>query len=349
MVIAAWRRAFVCSLMVAPLMLLGSGCRTASGWRTPWSAWGGASSPSSTAVNISKPSTQAPAPSSIPGQPNRSVAASGGANPSGVTVGGGSANRAPGTNAVAGYPATSQAYDYPSAASSTWQPAATTDGQVAPAGGMQVGRFSMQSQQPSGYAGSTQPRGPAASAASYSGAPRGNAASGGPAAVGPYGNTEDYRTADNRGATGGQAGAASSGGVASESPEASSAGSVYGGSEGAATATEPSAYGSVDETSPAVGGNEPEAGTDSNPEAPAESASPRSYGPPNTVVPSARSATAPAASSETGRVTLPASLSSSGGYRPGSTGGYGTRNAGFDQPENAAAPENEPAGSPMYR
>ena len=112
MVTAAWRRAFACSLFVAPVILLGSGCSTSSGWRAPWSGWGwgGASSPSATALNISKPSTQAPAPVNTPGQPNRGVAASGGATPSG---GYGSRETAPGAahsgNAVAAYPATAQA------------------------------------------------------------------------------------------------------------------------------------------------------------------------------------------------------------------------------------------------
>ena len=336
MVTAAWRRAFACSLFVAPVILLGSGCSTSSGWRAPWSGWGwgGASSPSATALNISKPSTQAPAPVNTPGQPNRGVAASGGANASG---GYGSRETAPGAahsgNAVAAYPATAQADAYPAQPASTWQPENVASGQVAPAAGLQVGPYSMQSNPAaSGYSGKAPPRGPAA------GAPG-------------YGGREDYRTAD-QGAAGSYRGGTAAGGAApAENSDAGSSGSVYTESEGAATATEPNVYGPADETSPAEGGNAAAAGPYSNAEAPAESASPRSYGPPNTVAPGAsRPATSPPASGGAGRAALPQSLSSSGGYRPGSTSGGSTaRNADFEQPQNASAPDNSPAGGTTYR
>ena len=335
MVTAAWRRAFVCSVVVAPVVLLGSGCKTASGWRMPWSAWGGAASP--TALNISKPSTQAPSPSNIPGQSNRGVAASGGAHAPGA--GGAGAG-----NAVAGYPATAQADAYPAQNVATWAPGAGAGGQVAPAGGLQVGPYGMQSNPVNGYAGNAQPRGPAVGAAGYGAAARGN-----PAAVGSPASREDYRTAD-QGAAGHYRGSAATGGAAAAAPaETPETSSVYGGGEGPATATEPSVYGATEETSPAVGGNASAAGPYSNAE-PAESAAPRSYGPPNTVAPGARPSTSPPPSSGATRPALPSSLSSAGGYRPGSTGGgYGSRNAGYEQPQNAAVPESDPAGSPMYR
>src|SRR6188768_2317272 len=127
MVTAPWRRVIACSLVVAPVVLFGSGCKTASGWKAPWSAWSGASSTDSTALNISKPSTQAPSPSSTtPGQPNKGLAASGGANApgantEGVTVAGATSP----AGGVAAYPATALADAIPT------QPAV---GAVAPAG-----------------------------------------------------------------------------------------------------------------------------------------------------------------------------------------------------------------------
>ncbi|MGI8978238.1 MAG: hypothetical protein ACR2FY_03330 [Pirellulaceae bacterium] len=334
MVIAACRRAFVCSLFVAPVILLGSGCSTSSGWRAPWSGWGwgGASSPSATALNITKPSTQAPAPVSTPGQPNRGVAASGGANPSNAYA---SRETAPGAvhsgNAVAAYPATAQADAYPAQPASTWQPENGGRGEVAPAAGLQVGPYSMQANPASGYSGKAPPRGPAA------GAPG-------------YGGREDYRTAD-QGAAGTYRGAPAGGAAPPENSDEGSSGPVYTEAEGPATATEPSVYGPADETSPAEGAGAAAAGPYSNAEAPAESASPRSYGPPNTVAPAAsRPSTSPPASGGAGRAALPAALSSSGGYRPGSTsGGFSGRNADFEQPQNASAPDNSPAGGTTYR
>jgi hypothetical protein len=359
MVTAPWRRAFVCSLMVAPVVLLGSGCKTASGWRMPWSSWGGASSPSATALNISKPSTQAPSPTNIPGQSNRGIAANsgatapgaggvgaGGVGAGGVGTGGvGTAGVGPSTG-VAGYPGTAQANAYPAQNVATWPQGTAAGGQVAPAGGLQVGPYGMQSNPPNGYAGNAQPRGPATGAAGYGGALQNNTA-GATAAPGAAGTRDDYRTAD-LGAAGPYRGGAATGGAAApaETPETNS---VYGGNAGAATATEPSVYGSAEETSPAAGGNTPAAGPYGNTE-PAESTAPRSYGPPNTVAPGARPSTSPPSSSGAGRPALPASLSGAGGYRPGSTaGGYGSRNAGYDQPQNAAVPESNPAGSSTYR
>jgi hypothetical protein len=342
MVTAAWRRAFVCSLFVAPVVLLGSGCRTADGWRAPWSGWGwgGASSPNATALNISKPSTQAPSPSNTPGQPTRGLAASGGANAPGA---GGVAP----ANGVAGYPATAQADAYPAQNVATWQPGASAGGQVAPAGGLQVGPYGMQSNPPaSGYGGNAQPRGPAAGPAGYGGAPRSNVG-GAAATTGPAGSREDYRTADQGAAgpyRGGAAPSTAPAAVPVENPETNS---VYGGGEGPATATEPSVYGSTEETSPAEGANANPTGPYSNTESAAES--PRSYGPPNTVAPGARPATSPPPTSGATRPALPSSLSNAGGYRPGSTGGFGSRNGGYEQPQNAAVPESDPASSPMYR
>lgn len=330
MVIAACRRAFVCSLFIAPVILLGSGCSTSSGWRAPWSGWGwgGASSSGATALNITKPSTQAPAPVNTPGQPNRSVAASGSANPASAYA---SRAAAPGGansgNAVAAYPATAQADAYPAQPASTWQPENGGRGEVAPAAGLQVGPYSMQANP----AANALPRGPAA------GAPG-------------YGGREDYRTAD-QGAAGTYRGSAAIGAAPAESPETNSSGSVYPEAEGPATATEPSVYGPADETSPAEGASAAATGPYSNAEAPAESASPRSYGPPNTVAPAAsRPSTSPPASGGAGRTALPASLSTSGGYRPGSTsGGYSGANADFEEMQNASAPDNSPAGGTTYR
>jgi hypothetical protein len=351
MVTAPWRRALIYSLAVAPVVLLGSGCKTAGGWQMPWSSWGGASSPNATALNISKPSTQAPSPSNTPGQANRGIAASGGATAPGA-AGTGTGGVGP-TNGVAGYPATAQANAYPAQNVATWPQGAVAGGQVAPAGGLQVGPYGMQSNPPSGYAGNAQPRASAPGAAGYGGALQ-NSTVGATAAPGATGTREDYRTADlgaagpYRGgpATGGAATGSAAAAAPAETPETNS---VYGGSAGAATATEPSVYGSAEETSPAAGGNASAAGPYGNAE-PAESAAPRSYGPPNTVAPVARPSTSPPPSSGATRPALPASLSSVGGYRPGSTaGGYGSRNAGYDQPQNAAVPESNPAGSSTYR
>lgn len=327
MVIAPWRRTLLCCLMVSPMVLLGSGCKTASGWRTPWSAWGGASSPDATALNISKPSTQAPAPSNPPGQPNRSIAANGGAagsrgNPSGVAMAGATSP----TNPVTAYPATPQADAYPTQPAGNLQQGAGAGEQVAPAGGLQVGPYSMQSN-------------PAAS--NYAAAPKGSAPA---AAEGPYGGREDYRTAD-RGAARNYGGGAPADDVSY--PQANEAGSVYGGAEGAATATESSVYGPDEETSPAGGDNSYSPTNYPTSEASDAPASDRSYGPPNTVAP--RPSTSPPSSSSSTRTSLPASLSAAGGYRPGSTGGYGANNAGYDQPQNASAAEGAQTGGTVYR
>src|SRR5204863_886458 len=83
MVLAPWRRALFCSLAIAPVVL-GSGCKTASGWQMPWSAWGGASSPAATALTITKPSTHAPAPNGSAAQPGNGLASSGGAAAVGI-------------------------------------------------------------------------------------------------------------------------------------------------------------------------------------------------------------------------------------------------------------------------
>lgn len=303
MVIAPWRRALLCCLVVSPVVLLGSGCKTAGGWRAPWSAWSGASSPNATALNISKPSTQAPAPNNPPGQPSRSIAANGG-SPSGVAMAGATSPASP----VTAYPATPQADAYPAQPAGNLQQGEAAEGQVAPAGGMQVGPYGMQSNPAAG---------------SYGVAPGGNAP---PAAAGPYGGREDVRTAD-RGAA-----------------------SAYGGGEEATTATEPSVYGSGEEASP-VGGNEGYSPSPYSNDAPsAGSNSPRSYGPPNTVAPpAARPSTSPPSSSGASRSSLPPALSTTGGYRPGSTGGYGASNAGYDQPQNASSADGTQTGGTVYR
>lgn len=327
MVIAPWRRALLCCLVVSPVILLGSGCKTAGGWRAPWSAWSGASSPGATALNISKPSTQAPSPNSTPGQPNRGIAASGGpaasgGNPSGVAMTGATSP----ANPVSAYPATPQADAFPEQTAGNSQHGPGAEGQVAPAGGMQVGPYSMQSK-------------PAAN--SYGASPRTNAPA---AAEGPYGNGEDNRTAD-RGNAGNYGGAPAAEGA--ENSQANEAGSVYGGGGGgAATATESSVYGSDEETSPA-GGNNGYAPTNyTTNETPAAPAASRSFGPPNTVAP--RPSTSPPSSSGTNRTSLPSSLSTSGGYRPGSTGGYGASNAGYNQPQNASNADGAVSGG-VYR
>lgn len=309
MVIAPWRRTLLCCLVVSPVVLFGSGCKTAGGWRTPWSAWSGASSPNATALNISKPSTQAPAPNNPPGQPSRNIAANGGTtttggSPSGVAMAGATSP----TNPVTAYPATPQADAYPAQPAGNFQQGEGAGRQVAPAGGMQVGPYSMQSNPAAG---------------SYGATPKEDAPA---AAEGPYGSREDIRTAD-RGAAG-----------------------VYGGGEVTTTATESSVYGSGEESSP-VGGDEGYSPAPYSNNAPsAGSNSPRSYGPPNTVAPpAARPSTSPPSSSGANRSSLPPALSTTGGYRPGSTGGYGASNAGYDQPQNASSADGTQTGGTVYR
>lgn len=331
MVSAPWRRAFYCSLIAAPV-ILGSGCKTASGWRMPWSSWGGMSSPSATALTITKPSTHAPAPNGASTQPGAGLASSSGTATHGAGLGG---NAPPGgygatggsapTGGIAGYPGTALANSYPAQPASNSQPG----GSVAPAGGLQVGPYGMQAP-PSGY-GSAQPRGVAANPVAYGGASR-NSPAGPSTTEAPYGR-EDYRTAEQPEARrGAVAGTTDNSGAPAESE------SVYGGGEGPATATETSPYGATEETSPAEGSHVP---AYSNP----ESTSSRSFGPPNTVSGARPSTSPPSGAAGTG---LPPSLSNVGGYRPGSTaGGYSARNAGFEQPQNAAAPE-EPTGG-IYR
>jgi hypothetical protein len=200
---------------------------------------------------------------------------------------------------------------------------------------MQVGNYNMQT--PGGYAGAS--RGTPANPAGYSGgaatAPHNNAAG-----QAPYG--DDYRTASqaNAGHYQGPAG----GNAPAENPAAApgEAESVYNGGE-TATAHEAGTYSGNEETSPVGGNNSPASGPYTN-SPPPESTSNRSFGPANTVGPAARTST----SSTSLGGGLPASLSGNGGYRPGSTaGGYGSRNAGYDQPQNGSATE-EPAGG-IYR
>lgn len=331
MVIAPWRRALACSLLVSPVILLGSGCKTASGWKAPWSAWGGASSPNATALNISKPSTQAPAPNNTPGQPNHSLASSGGTgaaagNPSGVAVAGATSP----AGGVTAYPATPQADAYPTQTAGNTQLGNGTGGSVEPAGGMQVGPYSMQSK---------------SATSGYAGVPKANT----PPAEGPYGSREEIRTADQS-AAGPYRGGEASGAMNPGAAPPGDAGSVYGGGEGAATATESSVYGSGEETSPAGATSTSSLPPYSPAESPAESASAPTYGPPNTVGPAAsRPSTSPPPSTGAGRSSLPASISSSGGYRPGSTGGSGVSNAGYDQPQNASLPEGATTGGTTYK
>ena len=339
MVTAPWRRTLVCVSLCFPFVLFASGCKTSSGWRAPWSGWGwsGASSPSATALNISKPSTQAPASTNTPGQPSRSLAGgSGGAgSASGITT----ASATSPTGGVTAYPATAHADAHPGRAAGTWQHD-TGAGEVAPAGGYQVGPYGMQQQNPSGYANA--PRNTPAAGAT--------APSAGVAAEGGYGGTEGYRTADQQPpGSRGRSAATSGNFVPTDNPGAERPGSIYDEAAGAATATEPSIYGQAGETSPAedVGGA---SGPYSGGENPAESAASRTYGPPNTVAPAARPSTAPPAASGSARAPLPQSLSTSGGYRPGSTNGSpSARNADFEEGQNAAAPQDNATGGPMYR
>jgi hypothetical protein len=327
------RRTLLCSLIAAPVILFGSGCKSSSGWRAPWSGWGwsGASTSNATALNISKPSTQAPSPSNTPGQPQRGLAARGATAPG---------------NSVAAYPTTSQADAYPAQPAATWQPGNATDGQVAPVGGLQVGPYSMQSNPPaSGYADNTQPYSPVGRAPGPGGVtaevgdiPRDDAPGTNGTEENGYSSREDYRTADQ--GTTPRYGDAAGSAAPQESPEPSPAGTAFSGAEGPAIAAEPSVYGPAEETSPAEGAFPAPTGSYSKEEAPAEPASPRSFGPPNTVAPAAsRPAARPPASGEAVRPPLPQSLSGAGGYRPGSTSGItGARNAGNEQPQNAAAP-----------
>ena len=345
------RRLVAFALVAGSLVVCGTGCKTGGTWGMPswprWGSWGGASSPDSTALNITKPSTQAPAPVTTPGQPSRSLAAGGNSYPSGVAATGGAGAAGPASGV---YPATAQADAYPGRAANTWQPGAESGGQVAPAGGYQVGPYSMQTNAApppaSGYAaGRTGTGAPAPSTGAASGpyAPANE-----PAPEGNYGGTEGYRTATPAGSSaggntwnsGGQNPAEENGAAAGQP------GSVYSG-DGAGS--EPSLYG------PSSTG----AATEGVPSSSATSPAP-GYGPPNTVAPGstsvprrpstsppAASASAPAAPS-----TLPASLTTAGGFRPGSTASpgsrFGSENAGYDQTHSATASGNDPSYGNSY-
>lgn len=323
MVTTPWRRTFICASLLVPLVLLSTGCKTGSGWRAPWSGWGwsGASSPSATALNISKPSTQAPSPSATPGQPSRSLASSAG----GVKSGSGVATVGATTPAggVTAYPATPQAEAYPGRAGDTWKqdPGAT---KVTPAGGYQVGPYGMQAQpNPSGYANTPSRNAPAEGATS--------APDSGDDARGGYGGREDYRTADQQlPDSRSPSGAPLGNNAPAENTAVDQPSSIYGEASGPATATESNVYGPVSETSPAEEGAAAFGNAYPSTAKPAEPSTPPTYGPPNTVAPESRPSTSPppatsmSTTTSSTRAPLPQSLSTSGGYRPGSTSGAAT-------------------------
>lgn len=341
MVIAPCRRLFALGLLLAPVLFGTVGCKSGGGWAMPWSGlgWGGAA-PSSNALGISKPSTRAPVTNAPGQQPARGLASGNVSDQSGVATTGGSGP----AGGVAAYPATAQANAYPTSTAATWQPGAEAGGPVAPAAGYQVGPYGMQAGQTAGGQPNNSLTNPGTGAAPnsyggrapYAGAPQGPTNNGAAGVASPpaEGYTpETYRTATQPPARGGALG---SGGLnPAETPAAAGSGSIYEETSGAATATEPSLYGpspsSSTETSPAeAGGSQP------------------TYGPPNTVAPPAASRPATSPTATPPRTSLPPSLSGAGGYRPGSTN-FGTRNAAYDEPQNAAAPAGSPTGSTYMR
>lgn len=326
MVTTPWRRTLIGASLLVPLVLLSTGCKTGSGWRAPWSGWGwsGASSPNSTALNISKPSTQAPAPVTVPGQPSRSLASGRGGSNSGSGVATVGATTPAG--GVTAYPATAQANAYPGRAGDTWEqdPGAAN---VTPAGGYQVGPYGMQGQQnPSAYA-NTPPRNAPAEGATAAPNSEDDARSG-------YGGTEGYRTADQQPpGSRSPSGAPTGNNPPTENPAVEQPSSIYGEASSPATATESSIYGPASETSPAQEGGAAFGNAYPGTAKPAESSAPPTYGPPNTVAPESRPSTSPPPATSTStssnpRAPLPQSLSTSGGYRPGSTSGAGTSTDG---------------------
>jgi hypothetical protein len=340
--------------VLAGSVLFTTGCKSGGTWGMPaWPAWGwgGASSANSTALNITKPSTQAPAPVANPGQPTKSLAG-GGTYPSAVAATGHVSDTHTSAGPVSGvYPATAQADAYPGRGANTRQAGAEAGGQVAPAAGYQIGPYSMQGKgepAPNGYAaGRSGGNAPATGAATgpYT------SAEGGPA--GASGGTDGYRMATQPSGANPVANPWASGGT--NPAEGAGGGNIYGNEAaggdanlyGPVTATDNGAASGLYGPSTAATG--------------VSATTPNGYGPPNTVAtgsaaaprrPATTSPTTSDVGSPAAPSTLPASLTTSGGFRPGSTASPGSRfgveNSGYES-QNATATGSDPNVGNLYR
>jgi hypothetical protein len=345
-------------------------------WMTSWyKPWGGSKE---TNLAVTKPSTGLPS-ASASGQPGSTAVAGETGTTTNFWTG---ATRPASANIPANYPATGQPYSYPTQPAAGYQANAGATATATPAVGYQTGPYGMTSTPAAtapaasspGYAQAAQSWNmpaqgaqPAATvpttgygAPAYQAAqqPAGYAAQ--PAAG--YQASGGYQMADQRGTmTGGATTAPAYGPTATYGAAAG-----YGSPSNPAPSSTTPSYGT-----PAYGSGQPAAGGYQAPassggyqgySAPASEPSTYGSGSPysnqgastgsgnnysSAAVYQPDTQPQPAASASPSQFAMPASLTTSGGYRPGSTGRNDVQNAGYDS--TAAAPSASPTyNAPTY-
>lgn len=367
------------TILLCSTLACSTGC-TMSGWKNSSPSWMSSwykpwGSSKETNLAVTKPSTAVPSSAAKPGA---TALASDAEKPNFWTGTTRSAAANTPANVPASYPATGQAYNYPTQPAAGYQanPGATPT--ATPAVGYQTGPYGMTSTAAApattapAYAQAAQswnlPAQPAQPAATvptggYGASPYSAAPAQSPT---DYQAAGGYQVADQRGMTAAPAGGSSYGPAASYGAR-----SGYGSdtpSYGAGSTSTPS-YGT-----PTYGSGSPAAG---GYQAPASSGGYQGYGAPasqpaapptsynsgspyssqgastggssydSTAVYQPDTQPQPAANVSTSQFAMPASLTTSGGYRPGSTGRSDVQNAGYDS--TAAAPSSAPSTAmPSY-